>query len=120
RSSSRDLLASISNSAAATFSSRCSTLAVPGIGSMTGDRASSHARATWDGVAFHRAAIRPIGLSEPETRPAASGNHGINPRFSCSQYSRTFSAVGDAVTILNADNRNYGSRMLNLLDAHFG
>src|ERR1700686_2145511 len=77
--------------AAATFSSRCSTLDVPGIGSITGDRASSHARATWDGVAFNRVAIRLIGLSEPETRPAASGNHGIKPIFSFSQYSKTSS-----------------------------
>src|SRR6266849_4451820 len=91
RSSSCHLFASIFNSAAATFSSRCSTLEVPGIGSMTGDRASSHARATWEGVAFHRAAIRLIGLLEPETRPAASGNHGIKPIFSLSQYSRTSS-----------------------------
>src|SRR5260370_15875403 len=91
RSSSCHLFASIFNSAAATFSSRCLTLEVPGIGSMTGDRASSHARATRDGVAFHRAAIRLIGLSEPETRSAASGNHGIKPIFSFSQYSPTSS-----------------------------
>src|ERR1700693_4655893 len=32
-----------------------------------------------------------MGLSEPETRPAASGNHGINPIFSFSQNFRTSS-----------------------------
>ena len=40
------------NSAAATFSSRCFTREVPGIGSMTGERQSSHATATCEVVAL--------------------------------------------------------------------
>jgi hypothetical protein len=34
-------------SAAATFSSRCAVLEVPGMTSIAGERASSHARAAW-------------------------------------------------------------------------
>jgi hypothetical protein len=40
------------SAAAARFSSRCATDEVPGIGSITGERASSQARATWAGVAW--------------------------------------------------------------------
>jgi hypothetical protein len=39
-------------SAAATFSSRCATFDVPGIGNITGDRFSNHASASCDGVAW--------------------------------------------------------------------
>jgi hypothetical protein len=39
------------NSPAATFSSRCATELVPGIGTITGERASSHASTTWRAVA---------------------------------------------------------------------
>ena len=63
------LSSSIFKSAVATFSSRCSTLEVPGIGNMTGDRASSHARATCDGLACRRAAIRLIGSSHLKAGP---------------------------------------------------
>ena len=38
--------------AAATFSSRCETREVPGIGSMTGERQSSQVKASCDGVVF--------------------------------------------------------------------
>ena len=60
--SSCSALSSNFNPAAATFSSRCSTLEVPGIGSITVDRANSHATATWDGVARKRSATRLIAL----------------------------------------------------------
>ena len=80
--------ASMFSAAAATFSSRCLTLEVPGIGSMTGDRASNHARATCEGVAFHRAAMRPARLSGLETRPAPKETTEMNPSFSFWQYSR--------------------------------
>ena len=43
------------NAWAATFSTRWTTLEVSGIGNMTGDRASSHANATCEGVAFFNA-----------------------------------------------------------------
>src|SRR5262245_20595965 len=39
-------------SVAATFSSRCSTFEVPGMGSITGLRLSTHARAIWLGAAW--------------------------------------------------------------------
>ena len=55
------------SSAAATFSSRCSTDEVPGIGSITGERASSQASATWPGVASW--ALR--DLVERTARPAS-------------------------------------------------
>ena len=38
--------------AAATFSSKCATFDVPGIGSITGERFSNHASASCDGVAW--------------------------------------------------------------------
>ena len=38
-------------STAATFSSRCTTFEVPGIGNITGLRFSNHASAIWPGVA---------------------------------------------------------------------
>ena len=45
------------SSAASTFSSRCAIEPVPGIGSITGERASSHASATWPVVASWLRAI---------------------------------------------------------------
>src|SRR5262249_19719540 len=47
--------------AAPRFSSRCSAEEVPGIGSITGERWSSHASATWDGVASWALAISSSG-----------------------------------------------------------
>jgi hypothetical protein len=52
--------------AAPTFSTTWATLEVPGIGKITGDRASSQANATCDGVTFFRAATRRRGLSSPQ------------------------------------------------------
>ena len=50
-----------STAAPATFSSRCSTEAVPGIGSMTSARAKSQASATWAGAAPTRLAMASSG-----------------------------------------------------------
>ena len=74
-----------STDAAAVFSSRCFTEPVPGIGSMTGERCSSHASASWLTVApcFFAAVSRtPPGLARS---PAAIGNHGMKASFSFSQ-----------------------------------
>ena len=64
---------------AATFSSRCATFEVPGIGSITGLRLSSQASAIWAGVAPWRRAM--VSSADPGlTRsPAASGNQGMKP-----------------------------------------
>lgn len=66
-------------STAAVFSSRCLTLPVPGIGSITGLRFSTHARAIWLGAALCFFAM--VSSSEPSLArsPAASGNHGMKP-----------------------------------------
>ncbi len=50
RSSTRASCRGPSRDAAATFSSRCSTDEVPGIGSITGDLCSSHGSAVWAGI----------------------------------------------------------------------
>src|SRR6185295_14340016 len=72
------------------FSSRCGIEAVPGIGSITGDLASSHARATWAGVAFFIFAIDLI-FSDFKEEPAPSGYHGRKATPSFSQVFSTFS-----------------------------
>ena len=66
-------------SAAATFSSRCLTLPVPGMGSITGLRFSTQASAICAGVALCFLAMP--SSSEPglARSPAASGNQGMNP-----------------------------------------
>ena len=106
------LRSSIFKPAAATFSSRWATLEVPGMGSMTGDRASNQARATWAGLAFMRAATRLTGPSAPVTRPAASGNQGIKP-MSLFRNIPEHPPIRDrdAVAILHANDGNDGSRV---------
>jgi hypothetical protein len=49
---------------------------------MTLDFASSHAIATCAGVARTRSASRASGPPGFARLPVASGNHGMNPRFS--------------------------------------
>ena len=51
----------------------------PGIGSITGERLSSQASASWDAVAWCSAAMRCSGPSAAASGPAASGNHGMKP-----------------------------------------
>ena len=60
------------------MSSRCATLDVPGIGSITGERRRSQARASWDGVAPNRPAISAKGPPSLESAPVARGNQGMN------------------------------------------
>ncbi len=66
-------------SAAAQLSSRCATDDVPGIGSITGDRRSSHASASWEGARSCCSAARSSGPPWRASLPVASGNHGMNP-----------------------------------------
>src|SRR5690606_15905187 len=71
--------------AAATFSSRCLTLDVPGMGSITGLRFKAHASAIWLGVASCFLATSSSTDPGLARLPAASGNHGMNPIPSFSQ-----------------------------------
>ena len=91
------------------------------MGKMTGDRASSQANATCDGVTFFRAATRRRGLSAPVSWPAAKGNHGMKTMSCCSQYSSTSSAaaIGHAIAILDARDRHDRARVMKLAHAHF-
>ncbi|SLH62986.1 Uncharacterised protein [Mycobacteroides abscessus subsp. abscessus] len=68
--------------AAAVFSSTCATDDVPGIGSITGDRRSSQARASWAGVAPWRVAMASRGPPGRASSPVAMGNHGMKAMFS--------------------------------------
>ena len=77
RSSSRSSAALSVSSAAARFSSRWAIREVPGIGTITGERASSHASATWPLVAPCAAATASSGARLSPALPAASGNHGM-------------------------------------------
>ena len=62
------------------------------MGSITGERLSSHASATCDGVACNRLATRATGPRGFARSPANSGNHGMNAMRSRAQYSSTDSA----------------------------
>src|SRR5580693_1720404 len=59
--------------AAPTFSSRCATLPVPGIGSMTGLRLSSQASAIWPGLALCLCAMASNAEPGLADAPASSG-----------------------------------------------
>ncbi len=63
------------------------------MGSITFERLSTHASATWAGVAPSRCAM--VSSADPgfASDPAASGNHGMNPMPSCSQYESTASLL---------------------------
>ena len=78
--------------AAATLSSRCETLDVPGIGSMTGERCSSRPGPAGRGTrrAWRRA---PRGLPGSARSPVASGNHGMNLMPLAALKSRSSSAL---------------------------
>ena len=73
------------------FSSRWATWLVPGIGSMTGERWSSHARATAPGVTPWCSAAVASGPPGFARSPEANGNHGMNPISWASQWSSTSS-----------------------------
>lgn len=66
-------------SAAATFSSRCATWDVPGIGSMTGLRFKIQASAIWLAVAPRAWAMAVSGEPGLARSPAASGYQGMKP-----------------------------------------
>ena len=78
RSSSRSSAGLSTSSAAARFSSRWAIREVPGIGTIAGERASSHASATWPLVApcAARDRVHATPALSPAL-PAASGNHGM-------------------------------------------
>lgn len=61
---------------ASQLSSRCATELVPGMGSIIGERASSHASAICDGVARCRAAIAARAGFCCSMPPAPSGKYG--------------------------------------------
>jgi tetratricopeptide (TPR) repeat protein len=71
--------------AALTFSSRCLTRDVPGMGSITAERRSSHASAICAGVASCCFAIWAIAPPCSPTVPCCSGYHGMNAIPSRSQ-----------------------------------
>ncbi len=71
--------------AAPTFSSRCATLPVPGIGSMTGLRFKSQASAIWPGLALCLCAIASNAEPGRADAPASSGAQGMKPMLCFSQ-----------------------------------
>ena len=73
----------------ATFSSRCGTEAVPGIGTTTGDRARSQASAIWAGVTPRASATRPRLPPGLASSPTASGYQGKKAMPSRSHSSST-------------------------------
>ena len=103
--------------AAFTFSSRCASEPVPGMGSMTGDLASSQAMATWAGVALiFPGTCYKLALSARRHR-APSGNHGrkaMPSRSHCLQH-RLGAAVAEVVLVLHRDDLRHLARALELL-----
>ncbi len=77
--------------APAQFSSRWSTEEVPGMGSMTGDRASNQASAICEAVAPVAVAMVSRGPPGLARTPDARGNQGMKPIRCASQKSRTSS-----------------------------
>jgi hypothetical protein len=71
------------NDAPPTFSSRCSTEDVPGIGSMIGERCRSQAKATC--IRVLPCAFATLCRVSPATLPDPNGNHGMNAIPFCSQ-----------------------------------
>ena len=73
---------------------------------MTGERASNQARATWDGVAFNWVRHATYRTARACQLPAANGNQGMKPIFLLfAVFKNVFvPAVGDAITVLDADN----------------
>src|SRR5215218_9168244 len=80
-----------SNEAAATFSSRCATEEVPGMGSIAAECPRSQASATCDRVASCRLATSSRGPPGLASLPVASGYQGMNPTPSRSQACSTAS-----------------------------
>jgi hypothetical protein len=77
---------------------------VPGIGSMTGERCSSQARATWVGATPSRRATAVIGLAMSAVVVGATGSHGMKAIPRSSQYSSTTGvAPSGGVQLLSGD-----------------
>ena len=113
---------SSSSAAAARFSSRWLTEPVPGIGTITGERRSSHASATWDGVA-------PSRLAAPCHRASRSGQLAGRDRGPGHEADAVLGAVvehvfglgvGQVVAVLHGGHREVPARLLDLRDAHLG
>ena len=107
--------------AAATFSSRCVTLPVPGIGSITGLRFSTQARAIGRAspCGVWRSASSPSPA--PARSPAASGYQGMKPmplRLAIVEHVFAL-AVGEIVEVLHGRRRGRAWRRLDLVDADF-
>ena len=109
-------------SAAATFSSRCATFDVPGIGNITGDRFSNHASASCPADAWWSAAMRCSGLSggaewaaaqrEPRDETDALAGGELQQRFGATRR--------QVVHVLHRHDLGYLPRGLELIDVNLG
>ena len=90
------------------------------MGSITGERRSSHASATCDGAAPRRFAASASGPPGSASLPTASGNQGMKPIPSRSQWSSTPLplAVGHVVAVLHRGDGDDAARGLDLLHRH--
>ena len=105
------------------FSSRWATDDVPGIGSMTGERCSSQASASWDGGAvWSLGDLRRAGRRGERGSPVASGNQGMNAMSFCSAVLEHLLgvAVGEVVEVLHGDDRGGLRGFLDLVDDDLG
>ena len=93
---------------------------MPGIGSITGERARSQASAICVGVASYLLAIRSRRPRTQASDPDASGNHGQKAEtvsLACFQHVLR-SSVDEAVAILHRHDRDDATSALELVDAH--
>ena len=107
--------------AAAAFSSRWAIEPVPGMGSMTGERARSQARATCAGVAPRRAATRcspgrAQRATSAERIPRKEGYAGL---LAGGEHVVVL-AVPDVVLVLHRDDGRDAARLLELPHGHVG
>src|SRR6266850_1893969 len=112
--------------AAATFSTTCATVEVPGMGKMTGDRASSHANATCEGVTFFRAdsPLRRVAARKRTVRARQLASRQGKPRNEDDVVLLTVfqnvlrAAIGHAIAILYARDGHDRARVMKLAHAH--
>ncbi len=100
------------------FSLRCSSDSVPGIGSVVGERISSHARATCAGVAPWRL---PISASAGPPSPRR-GKKGTKTMPSAAQWFDDVlaGALRQVVVVLDRHDRHHLTRPLDLVDPDLG
>src|SRR5258707_1010409 len=103
--------------AAAMFSSRCSTDEVPGMGSTTGDRASSHASASWPGVAWCSEATSATALCARGER--VPGQESDAQRIALVEH-RLGGAIPEVVAVLDRDDLSDGQRPVELFRVDVG